>query len=71
VPEVVAPPAEAVAPAPAILPAPPAPPAPPALPALRVELGFRDGTTAVLDPGSQQAQALQDLSRLLRSSDRA
>ena len=43
---------------------PAAPPAP-ALPASRVQLGFRDGSTASLDPGSEQAVALEELAGLL------
>ncbi len=31
----------------------------------RVSLGFRDGSTAALDPGSEQARALAELSALL------
>jgi hypothetical protein len=31
----------------------------------RVELGFRDGTCAALEPGSEQARALQELAGLL------
>jgi hypothetical protein len=34
-------------------------------PGPRVELGFRDGTTTCLDPGSAEAQALDELARLL------
>jgi hypothetical protein len=31
----------------------------------RVELGFRDGTSACLDPASAEAQALDELAQLL------
>ena len=31
----------------------------------RVELGFRDGTSTLLDPGSAEAQALDELAQLL------
>ena len=56
-------------------PVPPAPvaPAPPMAAPLvvpvpsgpRVELGFRDGSRACLDPASEEAQALDELARLL------
>ncbi len=36
-----------------------------ALTGLRVELGFRDGTFARLDPASAEAQALDELAQLL------
>jgi hypothetical protein len=36
-------------------------------PAPRVELGFRDGSTAALAPGSEQAKALTDLAAILAS----
>jgi hypothetical protein len=50
---------------------------PPALPpdlpvvvaGLRVELGFRDGSTAALAPGSDQAKALSDLASVLTQRD--
>jgi hypothetical protein len=45
---------------PAVAPQPVAPPGGP-----RVELGFRDGSSAALDPGSEAAQALDELARLL------
>ncbi len=32
---------------------------------LRVELGFRDGTSACLDPASAEARALDELAQLL------
>ncbi len=35
----------------------------------RVQLGFRDGTTASLDPDSEQALALAELSELLSARD--
>ena len=34
-------------------------------PGPRVELGFRDGTTAALAPGSEQAKALTDIASAL------
>jgi hypothetical protein len=40
---------------------------PPAGP--RVELGFRDGSTAALAPGSEQAKALTDIASLLTTRD--
>ncbi len=46
---------------------------PPALPeptpAPRVELGFRDGSTAALAPGSEQAKALTDIADVLTRKD--
>ncbi len=42
---------------------------PPAAPEPRVELGFRDGSTAALAPGSDQARALTDLASLLTRRD--
>ena len=57
-PEAVAP--EAVAPQP-VAPASPAGP--------RVELGFRDGSTAALAPWSEQAKALTDLAQVLTQRD--
>ena len=36
--------------------------------ALKVSLGFRDGSTAALDPASAPAQALQQLARALIST---
>ena len=55
-------------PAPAVQPlAAPLASAAPALPASRVQLGFRDGSTASLEPGSEQAVALEQLAgRLTR-----
>jgi ferric-dicitrate binding protein FerR (iron transport regulator) len=49
---------------------PPVQPDLPAVPAAaaagpRVELGFRDGSSASLDPGSEQARALEELARAL------
>ena len=41
------------------------PPAPEAPVGPRVELGFRDGTSTLLDPGSAEAQALEELAELL------
>lgn len=38
-------------------------------PATRVQLGFRDGTTASLDPGSDEASALEELARILTGRD--
>ena len=35
----------------------------------RVQLGFRDGTSTVLDPASMQAQALEQLARSLTRRD--
>ena len=35
----------------------------------RVELGFRDGTTAALAPGSAQAQALTEIASVLTRRD--
>jgi len=49
------------------IPVPPVVVAAPSAPAPRVELGFRDGTTAALAPGSVQAKALTEIaSRLTR-----
>ncbi|MCU1586642.1 MAG: hypothetical protein JWN31_135, partial [Frankiales bacterium] len=31
----------------------------------RIELGFRDGSTAALAPGSEQARALRDIASIL------
>ena len=39
--------------------------APPLPAGPRVELGFRDGTSTCLDPTSAEAQALDELARLL------
>lgn len=39
---------------------------PPVPPGPLVELGFKDGSTARLDPASEQARALEDLARSLR-----
>ncbi|MCW2498865.1 MAG: hypothetical protein JWN87_541, partial [Frankiales bacterium] len=36
---------------------------------MRVELGFRDGSTAALAPGSAQAKALTDLASALTKRD--
>lgn len=46
---------------------PPAPVVPAQAPSTvpRVELGFRDGSTASLAPGSEQARALSDLASML------
>jgi hypothetical protein len=38
-------------------------------PGMRVELGFRDGSTAALAPGSAQAKALTDLASALTKRD--
>ncbi|MCW2671735.1 MAG: hypothetical protein JWP14_324 [Frankiales bacterium] len=35
----------------------------------RVELGFRDGSTAALAPGSEQAKALNDIAAALTRRD--
>ena len=35
----------------------------------RISLGFRDGSSATLEPGSEQAAALEELAQLLTSSD--
>ncbi len=35
----------------------------------RIELGFRDGSTAALAPGSEQAKALSDLASVLTQRD--
>jgi hypothetical protein len=35
----------------------------------RVELGFRDGTSAALAPGSEQAKALQGIADVLTQRD--
>lgn len=35
----------------------------------RVELGFRDGSTAALAPGSEQARALSDIASVLTQRD--
>ncbi len=50
------------------LPAPAAVSAPVPAARLRVELGFTDGSTAALDPASEQARALEDLASVLRST---
>ena len=65
-----APPPAPAAPEPAppvAAPPPPLPPAPPAPP--RVELGFRDGSTAALAPGSDQAKALSEIASVLTQRD--
>jgi hypothetical protein len=41
----------------------------PAPRAPRVELGFRDGTSAALAPGSEQATALQEIASVLTRRD--
>ena len=38
-------------------------------PAPRVELGFRDGSTAALAPGSDQAKALSEIASVLTQRD--
>jgi hypothetical protein len=38
-------------------------------PGPRVELGFRDGSTAALAPGSAQAKALTDIASVLTQRD--
>ena len=53
--------AEPVAPEPVA----PEPVAPQQPRAPRVELGFRDGSTAALAPGSEQAEAFTELARIL------
>ncbi|MDP3711828.1 MAG: hypothetical protein Q8R60_05010 [Mycobacteriales bacterium] len=35
----------------------------------RVELGFRDGSRASLDPSSEQARALEDIAAVLTRKD--
>jgi hypothetical protein len=35
----------------------------------RIELGFRDGSTAALAPGSEQARALRDIASILTQRD--
>ena len=57
----------AVVPSPAAEPV--APPAPVRPRGPRVELGFRDGSTAALAPGSEQAKALTDLASVLTQRD--
>ena len=47
----------------------PEPAAPELPPAPRVELGFRDGTTTALAPGSDQAKALSDIASVLTRRD--
>lgn len=42
---------------------------PPLSSVTRVELGFRDGTTALLDPASEQAAALEEIAHLLYARD--
>ena len=37
----------------------------------RISLGFRDGSSAMLEPGSEQAAALEELALLLTSPDEA
>lgn len=65
----------APAPEPAVAPLAPPPVAPLAPPAVqeptgpRVELGFRDGSTTALAPGSEQARALTDIASLLTRRD--
>jgi hypothetical protein len=44
-------------------------PEPPAAPEPRVELGFRDGSTAALAPGSAQAKALTEIASILTHRD--
>jgi hypothetical protein len=39
------------------------------VPGIRVELGFRDGSTAALAPGSEQAKALTDIASVLTRRD--
>ena len=41
----------------------------PRAPTPRIELGFRDGTTAALDPDCEQALALEELAILLNFRD--
>jgi hypothetical protein len=60
-----------------VVPAAPAPPPPPPPPAPvveeprgpRVELGFRDGSTAALAPESAQAKALTEIASVLTRRD--
>ena len=67
-----APPVAEAAPAPPVAPAPvveaPAPVVPES-PEPRVELGFRDGSTAALAPGSDQARALTEIASVLTRKD--
>jgi hypothetical protein len=51
--------------------APPVPPAPAPLPAglPRVQLGFRDGSSTALEPGSEQSLALEQLAQSLTRRD--
>ena len=44
-------------------------PQPPELQEHRVELGFRDGSTAALAPGSAQAKALTEIASILTHRD--
>jgi hypothetical protein len=48
---------------------PAAPPAVAESAAPRIELGFRDGSTAALAPGSEQAKALNDIASVLTQRD--
>jgi hypothetical protein len=64
--EPVRPPEPAPTPAPVQVPA--ATPMPTAA-GPRVELGFRDGSTAALAPGSEQARALTDIASMLTTRD--
>lgn len=54
------PPVVAPVPAPVAVPTPAGP---------RVELGFRDGSRASLDPSSEQARALEDIAAVLTRKD--
>ena len=60
-----------VEPSPVYTPLPVRPPvaAPPAPAGPRVELGFRDGSTASLVPGSPQAKALEEIASVLAQRD--
>ena len=52
-----------------LLPVPPPVAAPTAPAGPRVELGFRDGSTASLVPGSPQAKALEEIASVLAQRD--
>lgn len=56
-----------VEPEPVVLPAQVLRPDP--VPGVRVELGFRDGSTAALAPNSEQAKALTDIASVLTRKD--
>jgi len=67
-----APVASIVEPAAPVVPVVPVAPVAPVVqepPGPRIELGFRDGSTAALAPGSEQAQALTDIASVLTRRD--